>query len=284
MQTEMFPPKGMTQFWLNGSERWHAEHEGMPSVRRGRYVIELVSPAEASALLAQHHYLGGRLPGKFYCHGVRDTEDGALVGVATYGPGGAPAIRKAAFPSLFVGFKEIRKASCAVLDRFVLLDGVPANAETHILKLSFALALEMGVRGIVSFSDPVARTTLDGKVIFPGHIGQIYKGKGMIYTGRSSKEWCVIFKDGRIQPRRSLTAWANAEGGHDYVYAELVAYGAPPILADEPRAVWLERALPLVSRPFHHTGQHRYIARLDGCVELSGRLVVQPYPRLEAVA
>src|SRR5205085_1678993 len=133
---------------------WYRDHDGQPSVQIGRYAIESIRDIHASAWLAQHHYLGGKLPGRGFYHGVRDRETGNLVGISAYGPGGGPFSRPAAFPTLFEQheyvqdgkrrrkFIEKQPRSCMVLDRFGLTDEVPANAETHILKLSFARARE----------------------------------------------------------------------------------------------------------------------------------------------
>jgi hypothetical protein len=58
--------------------------------------------------------------------------------------------------------------------RFVLLDECPANAESWFLAGCFAELLAGGVRGIVSFADPVPRRTASGSLIMTGHVGTIY--------------------------------------------------------------------------------------------------------------
>jgi hypothetical protein len=78
----------------------------------------------------------------------------------------------------------------------VLVDEVPANGETWFLGECFARLRnrvvedqewgdEYRLRGVVSFSDPVARVSADGLRIFPGHIGLIYQAFKGVYLGRS---------------------------------------------------------------------------------------------------
>ncbi|MDO0929927.1 hypothetical protein QQY24_33040 [Streptomyces sp. TG1A-8] len=58
--------------------------------------------------------------------------------------------------------------------RFVLLDECPANAESWFLARCFDALLARGVRGVVSFADPVPRTDASGAVVAVGHVGTIY--------------------------------------------------------------------------------------------------------------
>jgi hypothetical protein len=46
------------------------------------------------------------------------------------------------------------------------------------------LAAVTGLRGLVSFSDPIRRTTFAGQVVMPGHVGVIYRASNARYTGR----------------------------------------------------------------------------------------------------
>jgi|SRR5947209_15819786 len=292
-QLALIPPPDANLRHRDRKQIWYRDHEGQPSVQIGRYRVETIARPEAIPFLARHHYLGAEVPGAFFAHQYRDLETGEIVGMATYGPGGAVAIRPYAFPGLFEWVEkpnkrgrvqktpvERRRGSCATLDRFCLLDSVPANAETHILKLSFARAREEhGLLGVVSFSDPVARMTGSGEVIFPGHIGKIYKGKGLIYTGKSDEhDMWMFFDDGSVLPDRSLRKFRNEEGQDPHVYAKLLRHGAEPMPPFTSRAEWLDDQLPEIARFFHHTGCHRYIAALDNTAEINPRLVRQPYP------
>jgi hypothetical protein len=48
------------------------------------------------------------------------------------------------------------------------------------------LAAADGVRGIVSFVDPVTRHRIDGALVFPGHLGIIYQAANFTCTGRGT--------------------------------------------------------------------------------------------------
>jgi hypothetical protein len=62
--------------------------------------------------------------------------------------------------------------ACAVeLGRFVLLDEVEANAESHFLGRAFDVLRSRGLLGVVTFSDPVPRHSVAGDLILPGHCG-----------------------------------------------------------------------------------------------------------------
>lgn len=103
-----------------------------------------------------------------------------LVGVAILSVPVNDTVLTNAFPGLIPNKEALE------LGRFCLLDEVPCNGETWLLKRVFQLAYKEGVRGLVSFSDPAARTNAQGEIVFPGHLGRIYQLKGAFYTGRSA--------------------------------------------------------------------------------------------------
>jgi hypothetical protein len=57
-----------------------------------------------------------------------------------------------------------------VCSRFVLLDECPGNSESWFLARCFDALLDDGVRGVVSFADPVPRRTASGQLVMPGHV------------------------------------------------------------------------------------------------------------------
>ncbi len=75
------------------------------------------------------------------------------------------------------------------LGRFVLLDSVPANGE--ILARAFECLRRKGLAGVVSFSDPVPRTKMDGTIIHRGHFGICYQATSATFLGRT--EPCGFF-------------------------------------------------------------------------------------------
>ncbi|MFD4604344.1 hypothetical protein ACFWPQ_40805 [Streptomyces sp. NPDC058464] len=87
------------------------------------------------------------------------------------------------------------------LSRLVLLDEVPANAETWLQGRAFRLAAARGVRGIVAHSDPEPRARLTAhspELVFPGHYGTIYQAKGMDYLGKTRPRRLTLLPDGSV--------------------------------------------------------------------------------------
>jgi hypothetical protein len=83
----------------------------------------------------------------------------------------------------------------------VLLDDVPANAETWAQARAFQLAAARGIRGVVAHSDPEPRTRLTAhgpETIFPGHYGTIYQAKGMDYLGKTRPRRLTMLPDGSV--------------------------------------------------------------------------------------
>jgi hypothetical protein len=169
------------------------------------------------------------------------------------------------------------------LGRFVLADRVPANAESWFLGRVFRLAGRDGVRGVVSFSDPVARRDAMGRLVFPGHIGVIYQASNAIYAGRGSARTILVLPDGRVLNERALAKLRALDRGHRYVEGLLRGFGAPPRRGAEPTA-WLARALAAAGiRRLHHPGNHRYLFRLGNRADRRSILVglpSLPYPKL----
>ncbi|WP_459254001.1 Mom family adenine methylcarbamoylation protein [Streptomyces sp. NPDC059373] len=74
------------------------------------------------------------------------------------------------------------------LSRLVLLDEVPANAESWFAARAFRLAAEAGVRAVIAHSAPHSRerrTPTGVEQLHPGHWGTIYQASGMAYLGRT---------------------------------------------------------------------------------------------------
>ena len=77
-----------------------------------------------------------------------------------------------------------------------MADQVPGNGETWFLAEGLRLAGIAGVRGLVSFADPMPRTTLAGEVVFTGHRGAIYQATTAAYLGRATGRNLRLFPDG----------------------------------------------------------------------------------------
>ena len=134
--------------------------------------------------------------------------------------------------------------------------------ESWFLARCFSEAARRGIRGVVSFADPVPRV-VEGRVVFPGHVGTIYQAANAVFTGRSSAHVLVLLPNGAVLNRRSMQKVRRREVGHDYVERLLVGAGAPPPRARQDPKRWLDEALASVGAArVAHRGCYRYAFRL----------------------
>lgn len=210
-------------------------------------VAPIASDTAARAFVEAHHY-SGSYPAARRRFGLY--ERGELVGVAVFSvPMRAEVLRPW---SLDDGLE---------LGRFVLLDDVRANGESWFLARALDALRAEGWAGVVSLSDPTARTTASGAVVFGGHVGTIYQASNAIYTGRASPQTLRLLPDGSVFSNRAASKIRQQERGWRYAVEQLVAHGAP-----EPRGdlhAWLREVVPAVTRPLRHHGNHRYLLPLS---------------------
>jgi hypothetical protein len=126
----------------------------------------------------------------------------------------------------------------------VLVDAVPANGESWFLGQVFAAAAREGLRGVVSFADPVVRRAADGRLVMPGHAGLIYQAKGAEALGRSDAVTVLVLPDGTTLDRRALSKVRRGECGHEYVERRLAGFGVAARRPGESGGAFLARALP----------------------------------------
>jgi hypothetical protein len=125
------------------------------------------------------------------------------------------------------------------------------------------LAGASGIRGVVSFSDPVPRLSINGTVQFFGHVGWIYQGCNFLKSGRSTPRTQLLFPDGAVFNERLRQKIRAQEDGAENGEKLLVRWGAHPRRAGEDPALWLrEQLLALPLRRIRHPGMHRYISTL----------------------
>ncbi|WP_454322859.1 Mom family adenine methylcarbamoylation protein [Streptomyces ambofaciens] len=155
--------------------------------------------------------------------GLYDTADGGrrLNGVAVFGVPVNTAVLAKPLPELRP-FTESVECS-----RFVLLDECPGNTESWFLARCFDLLLTRGVRGVVSFADPVPRRTASGLLVMPGHVGTIYAATNALYTGRATARTVKLLPDGTVFHDRTAQKIRRQEQGCEYATAQLLALGAP---------------------------------------------------------
>ena len=267
---------------MNGNQRWlfrvDSYRPAGETINPSEYDVERVNSAAAKTFVLSHHY-SGSFPAARYCFGLFHRAE--LVGVAVFSqPSNNRTITKA-FPSLCSHLEGVE------LGRFVLLDRVPANGETFFLgrcrrllrnaettqpkKWDASLLGEWaGVRAIVSFSDPVPRSTSDGGLILPGHVGTIYQASNAVYVGRGKRSTLALLPDGTVfSPRAKAKIRARARGessrgkaqGWQYAVRLLRAQGACAPGRD--LGAWLDRELARLARPLIHGGNHKFCWALD---------------------
>lgn len=254
------------QRWRHRRERWRPAGE---LIDPRDYAVDVIRTTDAKAFVTAHHYSGTYPADRLAVGLFRGLE---LVGAAVF----SVPMQSASIP---------RRAGVPAregvdLGRFVLLDEVPGNGETWFLARAFRLARsELGVRAIVSYSDPLRRVTAEGRVVMPGHVGTIYQAKNGRYVGRSKSRTLWLGPDGREIPPRSLSKIRNQERGGAGAYARLVEMGAPTRARGEDWPTYVRRALRAGPfRPCRHPGNHCYVWALERGVRplLADAL---PYPK-----
>lgn len=243
------------------AQRWRDRRDSYrpagETIRTSAYEVAPI-PVDAGpkAFIVRHHY-SASYPAARFRFGLYT--GGKLAGVAVFSVPMTAAVLTSVFPC--------NPAAAAELGRFVLLDDVPANGETWFLGRCFDLLRGEGMEGILSTSDPVPRTAIGGRVVFPGHLGIIYQAFNGICLGRTKGRVIRLLPDGTVLSDRSiqkLRAWVRGETdkakGWQYVAEMLVRHGAT-----EPcrRKEWLNCTLAALTRPLRHPGNHKYAWGLD---------------------
>ena len=231
-------------------QSWRHSSEGGFNARR--YSVYSIDEVVARSFVLLHHYSRSYPAGRL-AFGLFDGH--RLVGVAVLGEPMHPRVIIKPLPTL-------DSSNAAELSRLVLLDEVPANAETWFLRRVFGAAAEQGLRGVVAFADPMPRPQFG----MPGHVGALYRAFGADYCGRSWANTLTFLPDGTVFSNRSAQKIRGGEVGAAGQIRRLTALGAtpPPGPAD---AGWLRDALTEVGvRKVRHKGNHRFVFRLGGRV------------------
>lgn len=268
---EVFPSQPFCQRWTGGRHSWRHTSEG--GFDPARYSVEELAEADAKAYVVANHY-SGSYPAAQSRYGLFEAD--RLVGVCVLGVPTSKAVLTLPFPGLEPYVESLE------LSRLVLADAVPANAETWFIARCFEEAAATGVRGVVSFADPVPRL-VGGEVLFPGHVGTIYQASNATLCGRGTPRTLLVLPSGKTLNARSIQKVRKLERGHRHVEAELVSFGAAPRRDDEDPAVWLAGAIAAAGViRLRHGGNWRYVFRL-GTKAQRRRTVVGlpsvPYPK-----
>lgn len=260
----------MEQLVLN--QRWFRRRDSyrLPTetIHTAAYEVAAIpDDRTAKAFVCEHHYSATYPAARFRFGLYRGTE---LVGVAVFSHPCNDRVLTGVFPASPLESTE--------LGRFVLLDSVPGNGETWFLGRCFELLRRAEIVGVVSFSDPEPRATAEGHIIFGGHVGTIYQAHNAVYLGRSTLRTHRLLPDGTVLSARAIQKVRGREKGWRYTVERLVAFGAEEP-GDDLRE-WLSVWIPLLTRRWKHSGNHKYAWGLNRTVRRSLRTSL-PYPKRE---
>ncbi|MFD8671390.1 hypothetical protein ACFV1U_39325 [Streptomyces microflavus] len=244
-------------------QRWNGRQHSFRHVSDGgfdaqRYTVEILPERDAKAFVLKHHY-SRSFPSARFRYGLFDhgTGEAKLCGVAIFGIPVRSAVLSLPLPDLEPYVESLEGS------RFVLLDEVPANGESWFLARCFNALLGRGVRGVVSFADPVPRTDASGAVVAVGHVGTIYQATNAVYLGRATPRTIKLLPNGVVLNERMAQKVRRQEQGHEYAERLLLSLGAAPMRAGADPRAWLREALETVgARNLRHRGVHRYVYRL----------------------
>lgn len=240
----------LTQRWRERRDSYRPAGE---LLRPDEYdVVAIPDDRTAKAFVVQHHY-SGSMPASRRRFGLY--RNGILCGVAVYSHPVNDRVLTTVFPGPATDSLE--------LGRFVLLDEVPSNGETWFLARTFDLLRKEGFVGVLSFSDPVPRTTSDGESVHPGHVGTIYQAANGVYLGRGDARCLRLLPDGTVFSHRAEQKVRRFEQGWRYASEQLVRHGAQPLTERDDPEAWLLQWLPALTRRLRHPGNHKYAWPID---------------------
>jgi hypothetical protein len=279
------PAQDRCQRWLDGRHSWRHPSEGGFDARRFD-VVPLAGAREklGTSFVQRHHYAQENPVTRLVYGLVTDDDqlavDGAevdgraMVGVAVL----SVPMNKLVVTNVFPDLEPY--AESLELGRFVLTD-TPANAESWFLGRVWEHAADAGIRGVVSFSDPMPRhrTVLDvdhdgrqverREVVTPGHVGLIYQATNGYACGRSTPRTLTYLpRHGYVVSDRTMQKVRKQERGAAGFERRLVAMGARARRAGEQPTDWLRSVLvDMGATKVRHPGDYRYAWRIGGRVE-----------------
>jgi hypothetical protein len=257
----------MNQRWRQGRDSYRPAGE---VIRTSDYdVQEIPDDTTAKEFVERHHYSGCFVAARRRFGLYRGDE---LAGVAVFSNPCSPLVLTNVFPGDWRASME--------LGRFVLLDDVAGNGESWMLARCLDILRRDGFVGVVSFSDPVARSTADGSRIFPGHVGTIYQASNARFVGLGKARTLRLLPDGTVFSDRAMSKIRKQERGWDHCVRKLEAHGAPKLGGADPR-LWLRQAVAAVTRPLRHGGNYKYAFPLDRAVRKRFPASL-PYPKRTA--
>jgi len=253
--------------WRERETRWAPEHQ---LFRPSEFGVDIIAgDNEARSFVELHHYSGSYVAARVRVGLYRKVGclRSYLAGVAVFSVPMQPAAL----------LRHVGSSEAVELGRLVLLDEVGYNGESWFVARAFsALRKEhKELVGVLSYSDPLPRWTSSGRMVTPGHVGQVYQALNACYLGRAAARKLYLDGEGRTISERALSKIRAGDVGWQPASARLVAAGADPRRPGEEPGVWLARVLPTF-RAVKHPGNHAYVWRWKGA-----KLAGLPYPRRE---
>lgn len=195
------PLPGFNQRWRDGRASYRPPGEVIDTSKYE--VAEIMTDEEARRYVVAMHYskayVAARLRFGLY-------RGGRLTGVAVFSHPCSNRVLTNTFPGT-------HPLETIELGRFVLDDSVEGNGETWMLARCFEVLRQKGIVGVVSFSDPVPRTTITGEVRHVGHVGCIYQSASARFLGRSTPRTLKLLPDARVLSDRSIQKIRKGERG-----------------------------------------------------------------------
>jgi hypothetical protein len=261
---------GWCQRTTERRQSWRHVSEG--GFNQRDYQVVPLAWKTARDFIIGHHY-SGSFPAMKLRYGFVHRPTDRLVGVATFGPPQSRGVLTNPLP-------ELDYTTATEWNRLVLLDEVPANAESNFGRAALRDAAEQGVRAVVSFADPVPRPDVG----MPGHAGIIYQAMGFDYCGRGAAGDLLVLPNGLVLGQRSVQKIRTWERGSGGVVRRMVDAGAPWPEPGEDGKHYLRRAKAAVRpRMVAHPGNHRFVARLGRRarhrIALGDGYEPRPYPK-----
>ena len=206
------------------------KHVSAGGFNKRHYQVVPLPWKTARDFILTHHYSGSYASMKLR-YGFVHRPTGRLVGVATFGSPQSEGVLTNPLPGL--GYR-----TAAEWNRLVLLDEVPANAESSFGRATLRLAAKEGVKAVVTFADPVPRPDVG----MPGHVGIIYQAMDFDYCGRATAGNLLVLPNGQVLGQRTVQKIRKWERGSGGVVRRLVAVGAPEPEPGEDGKDYLRRA------------------------------------------
>lgn len=297
----MTPESPWCQRWSAGRHSWRHISEG--GFNAATYDVVPLDEARARQFVTDRHY-ADTYPAARQAYGLVTTDQQVagqqpllvaglpLVGVAVLSVPMRAAVLTNVFPDLEPYVESLE------LGRFVLADQVPANAESWMLARVWRHAAASGIRGVVSFADPMPRhrdvdvdladgtTVRRREVRTHGHVGAVYQALNAVACGRSTARTLnYLPRHGLVLSERTLSKIRTGDRGSVAAEQSLVELGAAGRRSGQCRREWLRQALgELEVSKVRHPGNFRYAWPLGG--RQARRLVriaptPTPYPKAD---